>query len=257
MIKHLKTQNSNSSRKFLTFIFNNKKKKPKFSLIKLSSNSTPLTKGQIDRLRRICSTLFNAYRFPRIAYRHFVPYKSKGDVCILEPLVQQLKLHWCWLADLLIAPAVLRQSEHNSRSFLHTSVPYLKYGLSLIASSYLWPLLFSTKRRGFHPLTTSSFTILFSLMYSLPTCNISQSDLSLATFLQLDLVASVIIPSSHTPVISASESIISAVFPRNNRTSMSKILVRDFFIVDPRVHIYFENDLIVKLDFLRYFVHFV
>lgn len=113
----------------------------------------PLTKSQIDRLRGICSTFLNASRFPRIAYRNYVPYKLKGGVRILDPLVQQLKLHWRWLADLIITPTVLQQPEFLGRSFLHTSVPYLKYGLFLIisggASSYLWPLLFSTKEGDF------------------------------------------------------------------------------------------------------------
>ncbi|KAG2198726.1 hypothetical protein INT47_005411 [Mucor saturninus] len=200
----------------------------------------PLTKGQIDRLRGICSSFLNASRFPRIAYRNFVPYKTKGGVGILDPLVQQLKLHWRWLADLIIDPTVLQLPQHHHRSFLHTSVPYLKYGLSLIASggssSYIWPLLFSTKRRGFRQLTTNSFTILFSLMDSLPNYDLSQSNLSLATFLQLDL-ASIVIPAPNTPVIPASESIMSVVFPRNS-ASMSKTLVCDFFIVDPHTHIF-------------------
>ncbi|KAG2193455.1 hypothetical protein INT47_004677 [Mucor saturninus] len=200
----------------------------------------PLTKGQIDRLRGICSTFLNASRFPRIAYRNFVPYKTKGGVGILDPLVQQLKLHWRWLADLIIAPAVLQQPAYSDRSFLHTCVHYLKYGLSLIASggafSHLWPLLFSTKKRGFRSLTSNSFVLLFSLMDSLPTGNISQSNLSLATFLHLDL-ASIVIPAPRTPDIPASASLISVVFPRNS-ASMSKILVRDFFVVDPNTHIF-------------------
>ncbi|KAG2194681.1 hypothetical protein INT47_013056 [Mucor saturninus] len=199
----------------------------------------PLTKGQIERLRGICSTFLNPSRFSKIAYRNFVPYKTKGGVGILDPLVQQLKLHWRWLADLIISPALLQQPTYSHRSFLHTSVPYLKYGLSLIASggasSYIWPLLFSTKRRGFRQLTTNSFMILFSLMDSLPTYDLSQSNLSLATFLQLDL-ASMVIPDSNTPIIPASESIMSVVFLRNS-ASISKTLVPDFFIVDPNTHI--------------------
>ncbi|KAG2202154.1 hypothetical protein INT47_008126 [Mucor saturninus] len=93
----------------------------------------------------------------------------------------------------------------------------------------------SNKKTGFRQLTTNSFTILFSLMASLPKYDISQSNLSLATFLQLDL-ASIVIPASNTTIIPAFESIMSVVFPRNS-ASMSKTLVRDFFIVDPNTHI--------------------
>ncbi|KAI8967064.1 hypothetical protein BDF20DRAFT_917870 [Mycotypha africana] len=79
-----------------------------------------------------------------------------------------------------------------------------------------------------------------------------QSGLSSTTFLQLDLIASIVIPSSHTPVILAFESIISGV-PSYQQDQYVQKLVRDFSIVDPRVHTYFENDLIVKLNFLCYF----
>lgn len=70
---------------------------------------------------------------------------------------------------------------------------------------------------------------------SLPTYDLSQFTLSLATFIYLDL-ASIVIPASNTPVIPASESIISVVFPGNS-ASMSKTLLRDFFVVDPNRHI--------------------
>ncbi|KAI7894773.1 uncharacterized protein EV154DRAFT_548915 [Mucor mucedo] len=83
-------------------------------------------------------------------------------------------------------------------------------------------LLFPTKRHRFHPLTTNTFTILFSLRDSLPTYSLSLSDLSLATLLQSGL-ASIVIPASNTPVILASESIISVVFPHHS-VRMSKIL---------------------------------
>ena len=63
-------------------------------------------------------------------------------------------------------------------------------------------------------------------MDSLPTYDLSQSDLSLAMLLQLGL-ASIIIPASNTPVIPASESIISVGFPHHS-VRMSKVLVRDF-----------------------------
>ncbi|KAG2206565.1 hypothetical protein INT47_008582 [Mucor saturninus] len=149
---------------------------------------------------------------------------------------QTVVLHTLLLSKLW---QVLQQPEHLYRSFLRTSVLYHKYGLSLIesgcVSSYIWPLLSPTKRQGFRPLTTNLFTLLFSLMDSLSTYDLSQSDLSLATFLQLHL-ASIVIPASNTPVIPASESIISVIFPRNS-ASRSKILVRDFFIVDPNTHI--------------------
>ncbi|KAI7873263.1 uncharacterized protein EV154DRAFT_528463 [Mucor mucedo] len=62
-------------------------------------------------------------------------------------------------------------------------------------------------------------------MDSLPTYSLSLSDLSLAMLLQSGL-ASIVIPASNTPVILASESIISVVFPHHN-LRMSKILVRD------------------------------
>ncbi|KAG2206722.1 hypothetical protein INT47_003664 [Mucor saturninus] len=72
-------------------------------------------------------------------------------------------------------------------------------------------------------------------MDSLPICDISQSNLLLAPSLHLDL-ASIVIPASHTPNILTSASLISVVFPRSS-ASVSKILVRDFFIVDPNTHI--------------------
>ncbi|KAI7897995.1 uncharacterized protein BX663DRAFT_546720 [Cokeromyces recurvatus] len=153
----------------------------------------PLTKSQIDRIRGICGAFLNASRFPRIAYRNLIPHKHHGGLGVLDPMVQQMKLHWRWLADLIISPTILQQPQYISATFLHTSIPYIKYD-------------------------------------SLPPSNIDHADLSLATMLDLDL-ASIITSTSQTPFISQNESLRFTVFARNT-LGMSKVRAKDFFIID-------------------------
>ncbi|KAI7901397.1 uncharacterized protein BX663DRAFT_562305 [Cokeromyces recurvatus] len=75
-----------------------------------------MAEQKTDRIRDICASFLNASRFPRIAYRNLVPHKHHDGIGVLDPMVQQIKLRWRWLAVLIVSPTILQQPQYINSS---------------------------------------------------------------------------------------------------------------------------------------------
>lgn len=145
------------------------------------------------------------------------------------------------VSRLVLPPNTLNQASSQLSSFLHTSIPYIKHGLCLISgdpSSFLWPLLFPSRRKNFITLRTNAFKLFFALTDSLPSFSVSSARLSASTILQLDLTDFLRPPTAEPTLTPASftKDALKAVFPNN--PGISKLRVQDLFIYNPIYNIF-------------------